>query len=434
VSRHSGESSRLRLYRLSLCPCLPEGVPRDVHTRHILLRAWSLYQELSYLPDSDVLSAGSHAHAQLKRVLSILGRSHSQLGGVRKASLSFALGVQFRVELAGTLWLSPRLIFHQLEFAQSLHLQGDHHDAIEIIQDVIASLDDRPTVSGAVNWLYYSSDSGDDDSEDAAIADHAPSLYSLYRSLPRIDLCPWLLLGRCHVALGRYSSAVDYLARSRREVSHRDSSTLTANVEFSYTVASAAREYCLSEARVRTIHPFINWLVAGPALSDAIIEFRLLRLLASACVAVGCASGSVQLGLSFNAHLDVIDVWQIQSDFHHCLGLFSVEWYAVDPQYRDIRGYPVAMALSVPRLVFGTSRVTTFTVNFFCGISRSWSVHPVSPTLFSCHVRDLIHATVRGDTTQPGLVMECLVSVQRVAKEHGLRDLYEDSSLFLAFG
>jgi len=378
VSRHSGESSRLRLYRLSLCPCLPEGVPRDVHTRHILLRAWSLYQELSYLPDSDVVSAGSHAHAQLKRVLSILGRSHSQLGGVRKASLSFALGVQFRVELAGTLWLSPRLIFHQLEFAQSLHLQGDHHDAIEIIQDVIASLDDRPTVSGAVNWLYYSSDSGDDDSEDAAIADHAPSLYSLYRSLPRIDLCPWLLLGRCHVALGRYSSAVDYLARSRREVSHRDSSTLTANVEFSYTVASAAREYCLSEARVRTIHPFINWLVAGPALSDAIIEFRLLRLLASACVAVGCASGSVQLGLSFNAHLDVIDVWQIQSDFHHCLGLFSVEWYAVDPQYRDIRGYPVAMALSVPRLVFGTSRVTTFTVNFFVA---SPALGPCTPCL-----------------------------------------------------
>jgi len=167
-----------------------------------LVRAWSLYRELSYLPGSDVLSAGSHAHAQLKRVLSILGRSHSQLGEVRKASLSFALGVQFRVELAGTLWLSPHLIFHQLEFAQSLHLQGDHHDAIGIIQDVIASLDDRPIVEGAVNWLHYSSDSGDDDAEDAAMEDHAPSLYSLYRSLPRVDLCPWLLLGRCHVALG----------------------------------------------------------------------------------------------------------------------------------------------------------------------------------------------------------------------------------------
>ena len=224
------------------------------------------------------------------------------------------------------------------------------------------------------------------------------------------------------------------MARSRREVFRRDSSTLAANVEFSFAVALAAREYCLSEARVRTIHPFINWLFVGPALSDAIIEFRLLRLLAGACVADGCTSGSAKFGLSFNGHSDVIDIWQIQSEFHHCLGLFSLGWYAVDPQYRDIRGYPVAMALSVPRLVFGTSRVTTFTVNFFCVISRSWSVHPVSPTLFSCHVRDLIHATVRGDATQPGLVMECLVSVQRVAKEHGLRDLYEDSSLFLAFG
>jgi len=377
-----------------------------------LVRAWSLYRDLSYLPDSDVLSAGSHAQVQLKRVLSILGRSHTHLGEVRKASLSFALEVQLRVQLAGTLWLSPRLIPHQLEFAQSFHLKGDDDDGIDIIQDVIASLDGRPTVEGAVDWLYFSSDSADDNEEDAGGEDHAPALYSLYRSLPRVGLCAWLLLGRCHVALGRYSSTVDYLARSRRDVPRRDCLTLTANVEFSYTVALAAREYCLSEARVRTIHPFINWLFVGPALSDAIIEFHLLRLQAGACVADGCTSGSAKFGLSFNAHSDVIDIWQIQSEFHHCLGLFSVRWYAIDPQYRDIRGYPVAMALSVPRLVFGASRVTICAVNFFCGISRSWSVH---------------------DTTQPGLVMECLVSAQRVAKEHGLRALYEDSSLFLAF-
>jgi len=45
----------------------------------------------------------------------------------------------------------------------------------------------------------------------------------------------------------------------------------------------------------------------------------------------------------------------------------------------------------------------------------------------------LIHATVRGDTALSGVVMECLVSAQRGAKEHGLRTLYEDSSLFLSF-
>ena len=329
-----------------------------------LVLAWSLYRDLSYVPDSDVLSSCSHAHVQLKRVLIILGRSHACLGEVRKASLSFALGLQLRVQLTDTLWLSPRLIPHQLEFAQSLHLQGDHNDAIDIIQDVIASLDGLPTVEDAVDWLNYSSDSGNDDEEDAGVADHAPSLYSLYMSLTRVRLCPWLLLGQCHVALGRYSSAVDFLSRSRRDVPRRDCLILTDNVEFSYAVALATREYCLSEARVRMIHPFINLLFVGPALSDAVIEFRLLRLLADACVADGCTSGSAKFGLSFNAHLDVIDIWQIQSESRHCLGLFSVGWYAVDPQYLDIRGHPVAMALSIPRLVFGASRFTIRAVNF----------------------------------------------------------------------
>jgi len=86
---------------------------------------------------------------------------------------------------------------------------------------------------------------------------------------------------------------------------------LTVNVEFSYAVALSAREYCLSEARGRMIRPFRNLSFVWPALSDAIIEFRFLRLLASACVAVGCASGSAKLGVSFNAHLGVIDVCQI---------------------------------------------------------------------------------------------------------------------------
>ena len=176
-----------------------------------LVRAWSLYRELSYLPDSNVLSAGSHAQVQLKRVLSILGRAYTQLGEVRKASFSFALGVQLRVELVGTLRLSPRHIPHQLEFAQSLHLQGDHHDAVEIIRDVIASLDDCPTVNGAVNWLNYSSDSGDDDGGNAAGEDHAPLLYCLYRSLPRVYLCPRLLLRRCYVALGQYLKCSAYI-------------------------------------------------------------------------------------------------------------------------------------------------------------------------------------------------------------------------------
>jgi len=243
-------------------------------------------------------------------------------------------------------------------------LQGDHHDVVKILWDVIASLDDCPTVDSAVAWMNYSIDSDDEDEGDTDLEGHAPSLYCHYRSLPNVDLCPWLLLGRYYVALGRCSSAVDYLTRSRREVSLRDSFALTVNVEFSYTVALSARECCLSEARRHASHPFSNWLFVGPALSDAMIEFRLFRLLAGACVAVGCAFGSVMLGVSFNAHSGVIDVCQIQSP-HRCVGLFSVGWYAVDPQYRDSRGHLVAMTLNVPRLAFGTSCATTFTDYFF---------------------------------------------------------------------
>jgi len=98
-----------------------------------LVRAWSLYWDLSYLPDSDVLLANSRAQLQLKRVLNILGRAHTQLGEVRKASFSFALGLQLRVQLVSTLCLPPHLIHHQLEFAQSLHLKGDDHDAVEFL-------------------------------------------------------------------------------------------------------------------------------------------------------------------------------------------------------------------------------------------------------------------------------------------------------------
>jgi len=177
-----------------------------------LVRAWLLYRDLSYLLESDVLSANSRAQQQLKRVLSILGRAHTQLGEARKASLSFALGLQLRVQLVGTLRLPLRLIPHQLHFAQSLHLQGAHHDAMEILRDVIASLDDCPSVNGAVAWMNYSSDSDDGDEGDADGEGHAPSLYCRYRSLLNVYLFPWLLLGRCYVALGRYSSAIKYFS------------------------------------------------------------------------------------------------------------------------------------------------------------------------------------------------------------------------------
>jgi len=85
-----------------------------------LVRAWSLYQDLSYLPDSDVLSANSRAQL----LLSILRRAHTQLGEVRKASLRFALGLHLRVQLVCTLRLPPRLIPHQLEFAQRFTFAG----------------------------------------------------------------------------------------------------------------------------------------------------------------------------------------------------------------------------------------------------------------------------------------------------------------------
>jgi len=65
-----------------------------------------------------------------------------------------------------------------------------------------------------------------------------------------------------------------------------------------------------------------------------------------------------------NAHSGVIDVCQIQSP-HRCVWLFSVGWYSVDPRYHDSRGHPVAMALNVPCLAFGTFRATTFTDYFF---------------------------------------------------------------------
>ena len=166
---------------------------------------------------------------------------------------------------------------------------------------------------------------------------------------------------------------------SRREVSLRDSFALTANVEFSYAVALSAREYCLSQDRRHTIHPLSNLSFVGPALSDAIIEFRLLRLLVGACVAVGCASGSAMVGVSFYSHSGVIDVYQIQSP-HRCVGLFSMGWYAVDPQYRDNHGHLVAMALNVPRLAFGTSGAITSTGYFFGRITGSSSVNTVSQT------------------------------------------------------
>jgi len=142
---------------------------------------------------------------------------------------------------------------------------------------------------------------------------------------------------------------------------------------------------------------------------------------------------NVRYRFGHGAHSGVIDVSQVPSHPHWCLELFSVGWYAVNPQYRDSRGNPVVMALNVPRLAFGGSHVTTLRDYFFCAITVSSSVNTVSPSSFSCHVRDYIQSTVHGDTSQYGIVMACLATDQQVAKEHDLLDLYEDSSLLLAF-
>ena len=258
-----------------------------------LVRAWSLYRDLPYIPDSNVLLANSKAQLKLKRVLSILGRAHIQLGEVRKASLRFALGSQLRVHFLSTLRLPLRLIPHQLNFAQSLHLQGNHHDAVEIIRDVIASLDGYPTVDSAVAWMNYSSDSDDEDEVDADGEGHAPSLYCHYRSLPNVYLCPWLLLGQCYVALGTYSSAVEYLTRSRREVSLRDSFALTANVEFSYVSRYLpVNIVSLKIVDARCIH------FAICCLSGLLSRTQLLNFVSFVSLLVPVLRWYVRLGLS----------------------------------------------------------------------------------------------------------------------------------------
>ena len=399
--------------------------------------AYSWYNEFAFINDTEDIPGDALAQKQLVMLCSILGRTYSKLGEYKRAEQKFAHNIMLRQRMAGgSIQRLLRLVPHILDMAQNMHVLGEHLGAINMLETVLQSISSTSKQRIGV-ILNHDSDEDDASDEDGDSNSAPPSPVKSHPSAPRVYLCPWLLMGNCFMALGRYMPAVGSFLHSRAAVKTRASPFLTASVDLNFAVVLWAREECLSAALHGLAESYRNMSFAGPGLPRNIVEHRLLQLLARACFSVQCRAGSLGLCVKLNANGHVTDVCEAVPNTPHMRELMPIQWFAVLEEDRDSKGFPVAMVLRIENIPSNSRDPRERKIEFPCKINS----RPDSMTLPASKLWTFFDACLK--FTEQGVphqrqqsmldIMESIVKAQQIAHENNLLTLFEDASFYLAF-
>ena len=405
--------------------------------------AYSWYKEFAFNHDTQDFTDDAPAQKQLVMVCSTLGRTCSKLGDYKRAEKNFAHNIILRQRMVDD--STPellRLVPHVLDMAQNLYALGEYLKAIKMIETVLQSISTTSKEAIGVVLNYNSDEDDGSDEHDSSDEDDGSNSAPLTRvkshpSAPRVYVCPWLLLGRCYTALGRYMPAVGSFLHSRSAIKTRDSPFLTASVELNFAVALWAREKCRTASLCRLAESYRNTSLIGPGLPRNIVEHRLLQLLARACFAVQCRAGSLGLCVKLNANGDVMDVCEAVENTPGMRELMPIEWLAVLEEDRDTKGFPINMVLRIENIPLNSRDTAENKMEFLCKINSrpdSLTVPASNLSMFFYACLNFTQQGVPQDRQQFMLdILQSLVKAQEIAKENNLLTLHEDASFYLAF-
>ena len=333
---------------------------------------------------------GGDMQAKVSLVCRTLGRTHSALGEYKTANEFFERSVALCGNAAHTHLIMPCF----LELAQNMHALERHTDAIELLGLVVRQL---------------AREDGEYD-----------------RSAYQFTICPTLLLGRCHVALGKYGEAVHLFMKARVLAKDQINPHCMGNAEINLAMTLWAKQVCLDRWQAKIAASFRNDTFVGPPLSHRFVEKHVIQFAARVCASNGGLAGSIRVCIQLNGHGDAIGVrMAVAGPMSGFRELMQIEWDQVEPHGLDGHGVPVYLILGIttdseePRMfncrvqgAFISSELTDFLRII---IETTQGIHPDT----SCDFLPLVHASLR--------------TALLVASAHKIFDLYEDSTIFIAF-
>jgi len=241
------------------------------------------------------------------------------------------------------------------------------------------------------------------------------------------DVCPLLIAGRCHVALGRYNEALETLLQAQKNATRP---VVIATTDLYFAVVLWAYIRCMQRERRVLGMSYENEPFIGPALSAGMVLRQVMALVSTdASVAlVRTAPGSIGVFLQLNALGEPTGVRQPKMSGDDCMhNVLRVHW-------RNVRADPLALPrqgeATKLELSFQTSTEKHVCCPLLCvnGTFESEFAKTLeeafrqSQTSHSLHVIKSMRAV---DTT--------LAKVCRLAGTHNLDSLRQDAIVFQSF-
>jgi len=241
------------------------------------------------------------------------------------------------------------------------------------------------------------------------------------------DVCPLLIAGRCHVALGRYNRALETLMEAKDKTT-RPAAIATTDLYFAVVLWAYIR--CMNRERTVLGMSYENEPFIGPALSAGTVLRQVLSLVkadASAAL-VGTATRSIGVFLQLNAIGEPTGVRQPKMSGDDCQhNMLQVHW-------RHVRADPVAL----PRQGEATKLEVWFrtdTEKHVC--CPVWSVRGV----FECEYANTLQAAFQQSQANHTLfVIKSMRAVETtldkvccIASRHNMDLLRQDATVFKSF-